>query len=131
MHKTAHLTVDSITLRTPPGPWSNALIVDPNKRYLFSCGLVGVSAEGAIADGIVEQTRIIYRNIVTLLNEAGMDMGDVVKITTFLVSTDEQRSYSEARAPFFGAVKPAMTLVQVAGLLHKDYRVEVEFIAAR
>ena len=131
MTTTTHAPIDHPSLRTPPGPWSNAILVEPGKRYLFSCGLVGVSAEGVVPEGIEEQTRIIYRNITTLLQQAGMTMADVVKITTFMVDTNEQASYSAARRPFFEGVKPAMTLVQVAGLVNRDSRVEVEFIAAR
>ncbi len=129
--KTAHQAIDHPSLRPPPGPWSNAILVEPGKRQLYSCGLVGISADGIIAPGIEEQTRIIYRNIATLLEAAGMTMADVVRITTYLVDAQEQGRYAEARRPFFGSIRPAMTLVQVAALLHPDYRVEVDFIAAR
>lgn len=105
--------------------------MEPNKRYFFSCGLVGVTVNGDVLPGIEAQTRAIYNNIQTLLKEAGMSMSDLVKVTTYLVDAAEQPQYAVARKPFFEGLKPAMTLVQVASLLHPDYRVEVEFIAAR
>ena len=80
MSTTIHRPITSEKLRTPPGPWSNAIEVLPNARYLYTCGLVGVRQDGTMEEGVEAQTVRIYENIKTLLDEANMDMSHVVKL---------------------------------------------------
>jgi enamine deaminase RidA (YjgF/YER057c/UK114 family) len=126
-----HRTVDSPLLRPPRGPWSNALVVLPGARYLYTCGLVGARADGTIERGIEAQARRIFDNVRILLGEAGMDMSHVVKIITYLVDVSEQPAYAKARDPYLGSARPAMTLLGVAQLAHPDLRIEVEVVAAK
>lgn len=105
--------------------------VRPGARYLYTCGLVGVRQDGTVEEGIEAQARRIFENIQILLDEAGMDMGDVVKITSYLLDLSEQPAYSKARAPYLGDARPAMTLLGVAQLANPALRLEVELVAAR
>ena len=50
MATTEHRALNPPQLRTPPGPWSNAIEVKPGARYLFTCGLVGVRQDGTIEE---------------------------------------------------------------------------------
>ena len=127
----ANAVVTSPLMRQPPGPWSNGIEVKAGARHLFTCGLVGVRPDGAPEVGIEAQTVRIFENILLLLGEAGMDMGDVVKITSYLLDLGEQPAYAKARAPYLGAARPAMTLLGVAQLAHPAYRLEVEVVAAK
>lgn len=126
-----HRPITSPLLRTPPGPWSNAIEVRPGARYLFTCGLVGVRQDGTMEDGIAAQAVRIFENINILLREADMDMSHVVKIISYLVDVAEQPAYAKARAPYLGNARPAMTLLGVAQLAHPTLRLEVEVIAAK
>ncbi|WJR76609.1 Rid family hydrolase [Bradyrhizobium sp. NP1] len=126
-----HRPITSPLLRTPPGPWSNAIEVRPGARYLFTCGLVGVRQDGTMEDGIAAQAVRIFENINILLREADMDMSHVVKIISYLVDVAEQPAYAKARAPYLGNARPAMTLLSVAQLAHPTLRLEVEVIAAK
>jgi 2-iminobutanoate/2-iminopropanoate deaminase len=131
MSNAAHRPVSSSLLRSPPGPWSNAIEVLPGARYLYTCGLVGVRQDGAMEQGIEAQAVRIFENIHILLREAGMDMSHVVKIISYLVDVAEQPAYAKARAPYLGDARPAMTMLGVAQLAHPTLRVEVEVIAAK
>jgi 2-iminobutanoate/2-iminopropanoate deaminase len=128
---TVNRQIGSPLLRTPPGPWSNAIEVLPGARYLYTCGLVGVRQDGVVEDGIAAQAVRIFENIDILLREAGMDMSRVVKIISYLVDLAEQPAYAKARNPFLGAARPAMTLLGVAQLAQPALRLEVEVIAAK
>jgi 2-iminobutanoate/2-iminopropanoate deaminase len=124
-------TITSPLLRSPPGPWSNAIEVLPGARYLYTCGLVGVRQDGVIEEGIAAQAVRIYENINILLREAGMDMSHVVKIISHLIDLSEQPAYAKARNPYLGDARPAMTLLEVSQLAAPALRLEVEVIAAK
>jgi 2-iminobutanoate/2-iminopropanoate deaminase len=131
MSTTIHRPVSSEKLRTPPGPWSNAIEVLPNARYLYTCGLVGVRQDGTMEEGVEAQTVRIFENIQTLLHETDMDMSHVVKIISYLVDVADQPAYAKARNPYLGTARPAMTLLGIAQLSHPTLRIEVEVIAAK
>jgi enamine deaminase RidA (YjgF/YER057c/UK114 family) len=131
MSDVVHRPVSSPLLRTPPGPWSNAIEVRPGARYLFTCGLVGVRQDGTMEDGIEAQAVRIFENIHILLREAGMDMSHVVKIISYLVDVADQPAYAKARVPYLGTARPAMTMLGVSQLAHPMLRLEVEVIAAK
>ena len=131
MPDVVHRPVSSALLRTPPGPWSNAIEVRPGARYLFTCGLVGVRQDGTMEEGIAAQAVRIFENIDILLREADMDMSHVVKIISYLVDVAEQPAYAKARAPYLGTARPAMTMLGISQLAHPMLRLEVEVIAAK
>jgi len=131
MSDVMHRPVSSPLLRTPPGPWSNAIEVRPGARYLFTCGLVGVRQDGTMEKGIAAQAVRIFENIQILLREASMDMSHVVKIISYLVDVADQPAYAKARAPYLGTARPAMTMLGVSQLSHPALRLEVEVIAAK
>lgn len=131
MSATVNRPITSPLLRTPPGPWSNAIEVLPGARYLYTCGLVGVRKDGAIEDGIAAQAVRIFENINILLRQANMDMSHVVKIISYMVDLSEQPAYAKARNPYLGEARPAMTLLGVSQLAQPALRLEVEVIAAK
>lgn len=128
---TRHRIVTSPKLRQPPGPWSNAIETAHGARYLHTCGLVGVRSDGTVEEGIEAQAVRIFENITILLAEAGMDMGDVIKINSYLLDLSEQPAYARGRAPYLGDARPAMTLLGVSQLARPGLRLEVEVIAAK
>lgn len=131
MSVTVNRPITSPLLRTPPGPWSNAIEVLPGARYLYTCGLVGVRQDGTVEDGIAAQAVRIFENINILLRQANMDMSHVVKIISYLVDLSEQPIYAKARNPYLGGARPAMTLLGVSQLAQPAFRLEVEVIAAK
>ena len=131
MSATVNQPITSPLLRTPPGPWSNAIEVLPGARYLYTCGLVGVRQDGTVEDGVAAQAVRIFENINILLRQANMDMSHVIKIITYMVDLSEQPAYAKARNPYLGEARPAMTLLGVSQLAQPALRLEVEVIAAK
>ena len=128
---TVHRMLNPQAMRPPPGPWSNAIEIRPGARYLFTCGLVGARQDGTFEEGVEAQTTRIYENLKLLLADAGMDMGNVVKITTYMVDVREQPAVAKARKPYLGDHHPAMTLLGIGQLSNPALRLEVEAIAAK
>ncbi|WP_308121475.1 RidA family protein [Paractinoplanes bogorensis] len=97
-------------------------------------GQVPLDAEGRLvgADDAREQTRQVFRNIESALAAAGASMSDVVKLTVFLTDMADLPAFRAARDEFISLERPpASSLVQVAGLVSPDFRVEIEALAVR
>lgn len=109
------------------GPYSQAVQVG---NLMFLSGQVPIDpATGSVVEGgIQEQARQSLTNLKAILNEAGTNMGAVVKTTVFLKSMDDFAAMNEVYAQFFQQPYPARSAVQVAKL-PKDVLVEVEAIA--
>ncbi|MGD9494936.1 MAG: RidA family protein [Armatimonadota bacterium] len=100
-------------------------------RTLFISGQVPIDADGNLvgAGDIREQARQVFRNISALVAEAGGEMSNIVKMTTFLTDMADYAGFVEVRAEFIAPPYPAATLVQVAALVRPEWLLEVEAIA--
>jgi 2-iminobutanoate/2-iminopropanoate deaminase len=97
----------------------------------FVSGIVPVDARGALVGGgdVVEQARQVFRNLADVLAAGGAGPRDVVKVTVFLTDVDDRPRINPVRAEFFGATRPASTLVEVSRLAVPGARIEVEAVA--
>jgi 2-iminobutanoate/2-iminopropanoate deaminase len=101
-------------------------------NLVFIAGQVGNDAQGKLAGpGMREQTEQVLKNLQTALASQKLDFGHVAKITIFTTNADEFRAEDVAaiRAKYFGAARPASTLVQISRLATPDFKVEIEAIA--
>ena len=97
---------------------------------LFISGLTARGRDGIIV-GIgdaARQTRQILENMGTILAAAGAGFADVLKVTVYLTNIDDRPKINPVRAEFFGAARPASTLVEVSKLVHPDMLVEIEAV---
>lgn len=73
------------------------------------------------------QLRQVYANLATALEAAGAGLGDVVKLTVFLTDLGDLPVFRRVRDEHQDPLRPpACSLVQVAGLVHPEFRVEIE-----
>ncbi len=111
------------------GPYSQA--VEAGGTVYVSGQLPIDPATGSFAEGgIKELTRQSLTNVKAILNEAGLDMGDVVKTTVFLADMADFAEMNEVYAQFFSAPFPARSAVAVK-TLPKGARVEIECVAVK
>jgi reactive intermediate/imine deaminase len=100
---------------------------------LVISGQVPLDAEGRLIgyDDCAEQTRQVFRNLEAVLAAAGATMADVVKLTVFLTNMADLAGFRSVRDEFVDPQRPpASSLVQVSGLVHPAFRIEIEAIAA-
>ena len=99
---------------------------------LFVSGVVPVDGEGHVVGGddVVEQARQVFRNMGEVLAAAGCSFSDVVKVTVFLTNVDDRARINPVRQEFFGAARPASTLVEISALAVPGARIEVDAVAA-
>lgn len=63
------------------------------------------------------QTRACIENVVSILEDSGSSLEEVVDVTSFLVDMDRDFSdYNEVYADFFGSIQPTRTTLEVAAL---------------
>ncbi len=115
----------------PFGNYSHAALVAKDARWLHVSGQVGVMSDGNIAEGIDAQCEWAWKNLLGILESSGMELADVVKTTTYLVSSDHVGAFRKARDRVIGAHRPASTLVVVQALASPEWLVEIELEAAR
>jgi enamine deaminase RidA (YjgF/YER057c/UK114 family) len=72
------------------------------------------------------QARRCLEIIGEALRQAGSDLSDVIRTRMYLVSAGDAQAVGEAHAEAFGSVRPASTMVVVAGLLDPRWKVEME-----
>jgi 2-aminomuconate deaminase len=87
--------------------------------------------DGALRLDIRAQTRSVIENIRDILAAAGAGLGDVVEVSTFLVSMDDFEGYNQVYGEFFGYQGPARTTVAVAALPHPHLLIEIKAVAWR
>ena len=111
--------------------YSQAMEIDPNKRWLFTAGQVGVAPDGNTMDSIEGQVAQTWANIIALLNEGGMGIDDIVKITGYIVGKENFSAYAAGRKKALGEARPASTAIIVPALAMPQWLVEIEVIAAK
>jgi 2-iminobutanoate/2-iminopropanoate deaminase len=98
---------------------------------LFVSGIVPVNEQGELVGGddVVAQTRAVFESMRAVLAAAGAGPADVVKVTVFLTDVDDRARINPVRQEFFGAARPASTLVEISRLAVPGARIEVECVA--
>jgi enamine deaminase RidA (YjgF/YER057c/UK114 family) len=89
--------------------------------YVSGTGPVGAD----LADAAT-QTRHILEIIRGTLAKAGARLEDVVRTRMYLTHVDDWEAVGKAHGEFFGEIRPAATMLVVAGLLQPTWRVEIE-----
>jgi enamine deaminase RidA (YjgF/YER057c/UK114 family) len=107
------------------------------KGYAYGVAAQGrvICISGMIGSGstFVAQTRDALRRIVEVLAEAGAKPEHIVRMTWYVIDraeyVREHKAIGEVYREIIGRHYPAMTAVQVAGLVEDSARVEIEVTA--
>ncbi len=94
-------------------------------RVLVS-GTAPVWPDGSCPDDAAVQTRRCIEIIAQALAEAGASLTDVVRTRMFLVDSSAADAVGAVHGELFGEVRPAATMVIVAGLLDPRWKIEIE-----
>jgi 2-iminobutanoate/2-iminopropanoate deaminase len=100
-------------------------------RTVFVSGCVATDGAGRLVGGndVVAQTRQVHENIKRCLTAAGATFADICKVTVFLRSINDREKVNTVRQEYFGAHRPASTLVEISRLVRDEYLVEIEATA--
>ena len=73
------------TIHPPLAAYSHQIEITGPERLLVIAGQVGIAPDGDIPDDPIEQLGLAIDNVERNLEAAGMDFGDLVRLTTYLV----------------------------------------------
>jgi enamine deaminase RidA (YjgF/YER057c/UK114 family) len=105
-------------------------VVDGN--FCFVAGTTGYDyATMVMPDDVREQTHNCFTTIGNVLAEAGFSLKDVVRATYYIVNRADADDVLAVCGQHFGDIRPAATLLIVAGLLKSEMKVEIEVTALR
>ncbi len=115
-----------------PKGYSNGILAEG--KMLFVAGQVGWNErEQFESDDFVRQTEQALKNIVAVLTEGGARPEHIVRMTWYVTEKSEYldrlAEIGKVYKSVIGAVYPAMSLVQIAGLVEAGAKLEIEATA--
>ena len=112
----------------PVGAYSQAVEAG---GFVFLSGQIPLAPDGKMAGGeFAAQARQALANLEAVLNEAGLDFGNVVKITVFMTDLSKFGELNKLFEETLPKPFPARAVVGVASL-PKGAALEIEAVAAR
>ncbi|MGN6170247.1 MAG: RidA family protein [Solirubrobacteraceae bacterium] len=111
--------------------FSQAWRVDGAQTVVFLAGQTPISPQGdLVGKGDFEaQTRQVFENIRSVLEQSGAGFDSIVKLTVYMVDTSRLRDYARVKAEYIPDPQPASTAVGVASLARDGMMIEVEATA--
>lgn len=90
-------------------------------------GTAPVEDDGSSTPGGVEaQAERCLAVIVQAIEQLGGSAEDVVRTRQYLIDATDAEAAGRAHGRWFGDIRPASTMIVVAGLLRPEWRIEIE-----
>lgn len=123
-----HTLVRAKGLAEPISHYSDAVRAGTT---VYVSGQASLDEQGRLVgrDDVVAQTRKVLDNMKIALAAAGATLDDVVKVTVYLANVDDRPRVNEVRKLYFGANKPASTLIEISRFAIEGMLVEIEAVA--
>ena len=101
-------------------------------QLLYISGQVARDTDGNVVGkgDMRTQARQVFQNLRQVLQAAGGDFKDLMKITTYITNIEDFPAVAEVRSTVFQGELPASTLIVVKSLFNPDFLIEVEGVAA-
>ncbi|MEK6618475.1 MAG: RidA family protein [Nitrospirota bacterium] len=117
-------------LSDPRPRYSQGILTKPD-RLLFIAGQTASDKDGnVVGKGDIEaQTHQVFKNLSSVLKEAGASLDNLVMTTTYITDRKYREGYNRVRMQYYKKDPPTSTLVIVTGLAHPDYLIEINGVA--
>ena len=100
--------------------------------FAFVSGTTGYDyATMTMPADVTSQTRNCFKTIEAALKDGGFAMADIVRATYYITSPNDADAVLAICGENLGDIRPAATLLVVAGLLKPEMKVEIEVTAKR
>jgi enamine deaminase RidA (YjgF/YER057c/UK114 family) len=101
-------------------------------EFAFVAGTTGYDyATMTMPDDVTSQSRNCFKTIEAALKEGGFAMKHIVRATYYITDTKYADEHLAVCGEILGDIRPAATLLVVAGLLRPEMKVEIEVTAKR
>ncbi len=111
------------------GPYNQAIL---SKNTLYCSGQIAINPNSGKLENanIKEEVKRIMSNITAILNEANMDIKNIVKCTIFMKDMNHYKEINEIYSTYFTTEMPAREAVEVSKL-PKNTNIEISVIAVK
>ena len=100
--------------------------------FAFVSGTTGYDyATMTMPADVASQTRNCFKTIEQALKDGGFAMADIVRATYYITDARNADAVLAVCGEILGDIRPAATLLVVAGLLKPEMKVEIEVTAKR
>jgi enamine deaminase RidA (YjgF/YER057c/UK114 family) len=100
--------------------------------FAFVAGTTGYDyATMTMPADVTSQTRNCFKTIQQALKDGGFAMADIVRATYYLTDAKYADEHFAVCGEVLGEIRPAATLLVVAGLYKPEMKVEIEVTAKR
>lgn len=100
--------------------------------FCFVAGTTGYDYKTMrMPDSVEEQTRNCFRTIASALEQAGFSLTDLVRATYYITDAADADRVLPVCGEFLAEIRPAATILVVAGLYKSEMKIEIEAIAYR
>lgn len=114
----------------PASHYTHGFFVDAGAAWMTLSGQLGERPDGTCPESPREQARIAWANVLAILEQKGFGEKNVVKVTSYIVGEENIADYVQVHREVMGDLRPPWTLVVVAALGHRHYKVEIDVTAA-
>jgi enamine deaminase RidA (YjgF/YER057c/UK114 family) len=98
--------------------------------YVFVAGTTGYDyAKMEMPEDVTEQARNCFSTIAKVLADAGSSMESIVRATYYVTNSSFQEPVLRVCGERLRSIRPASTMLVVAGLLKPEMKVEIEVTA--
>jgi enamine deaminase RidA (YjgF/YER057c/UK114 family) len=100
--------------------------------FAFVAGTTGYDyADMTMPEDVTSQSQNCFKTIEAALKEAGFAMADIVRATYYITRPEDADAHFAVCGQVLGDIRPAATLLVVAGLLKPEMKIEIEVTAKR
>jgi enamine deaminase RidA (YjgF/YER057c/UK114 family) len=111
------------------GGYSRAVV---DGDFCFVAGTTGYDYAAMTMPGdIADQARNAFRTIANVLDEAGFGLADIVRATYYILERADADAVLAVCGEHLRDIRPAASIIIVAGLLRPEMKVEIEVTAKR
>jgi enamine deaminase RidA (YjgF/YER057c/UK114 family) len=111
--------------------YAHAVVTTESQRMLHTSGIAPINAEGMVPDGIDDQSRVVWTNLLEILAESEMEINDIVSVTTYVVVGQPVGAVLVARDRALKGHRAASTVVMVSELIRPEWLIEIALVAAK
>ena len=109
--------------------YSRAVVQEP---WIFVAGTTGYDYSAmAMPEDVADRARNAWSTIARILEEADASLSDIVRATYYVTGPTHADPVLEVCGEVLRDIRPAATLLVVAGLLRPEMKVEIEVTALR